>query len=148
MAVDIGYGIDYSVLSGPERDDLDYTFDEMVNGNVLLQDIWKGITTPSTAVIVIDNNPPAPLLWWEDPPVSFDIRDYLNESVTPDVASILKTRIEQIYVDDLRFAELNAATSFANRTLTTTIRATAATGQNLVMVLTAGSNKITVESVS
>lgn len=150
MAIDRGYGIDISILAGPERNDLDYTFNEIVDASVLLQDVYKGVTTPSAAVIIIDSNPPAPLLWWEDPPVSFDIRDYFNESVTPDVSSVLRARIEQIYVDDERFATFDASTTFSgiSRTLTADIRATAASGQQLRLVLTAGSNKITVESVS
>ena len=151
MATDQGYGIDVSILSGPEKNDLDFTFNEVSDGaTILLQDIWKGITTPSAPVVVIDDQPPAPILFWETPPVSFDIRDYFNDSITPTDASVIQSRIQQIYVDDLRFQTLNAAVAFGgqDRTLRVDIAATAQTGLHLRLVVTAGSDVVTVEQVS
>lgn len=149
MAVDQGYGIDTSIFLSDGTQDLDTTFGEINDVNILLQDVYKGITTPSEAVVVIDGNPPAPCLWWETPPVSFDIRDYFNDSVDYTISSLLRNRIEDIYVDDLRFFNgVEAAVTFAQNTITATVTGTAVTGQNLQLVVTAGSDVVQIQSAS
>lgn len=144
MAVDIGFGIDTSVLSGDDQD-LDDTFNEINDISILSEDVYKALSTPSAPVVVIDDRPPAPLLFWEDPPVSFDLRDSLNDSLSPAEAAILDARIQAIYVQDRRFDRIRAGITFdaPTQTLKADVEGEAS-GQLLHIELVADSNQIRV----
>lgn len=145
MAEDIGYGIDTSVLAGVDQV-LDDTFTEVNDVGVLLEDIYKGTSTPSAPVVLVDDAGPFPLLFWEHPPVSFDLRDFLNASIDASDADVVANRIEAIYDQDLRFDSLDADATFSafGRTLTVDVRGQAS-GELLDMRLVVDSNQITVE---
>jgi len=148
MATDIGYGIDTTVRAGPDRDQLDQTFAEVNTVEVLLEDIYKAVTTSSALVQLVDGVP-APILFWEDPQVSFDIRDYLLDSIDTTTALQLATRIEAIYEKDPRFSSISATVSFdaASGVLSVPVTAVAVTGVIFRLVITADSNHVTVEQV-
>lgn len=141
MAADIGYGIDTSVLAGADQD-LDDTFTEMNGVQILQEDVYKGITTPSAPVVLIGSEL-RPLLFWEDPPVSFDVRDWLNDSLARTDMGVLEARIEAIYEADRRFTSLKASAGLSLGTLSATITGQAS-GQPLSLTLTADSSKVTV----
>lgn len=144
MAVDIGFGLDTSVLEGEEQD-LDDTFGEINGPEVLGQDVYKALSTPSAPVVFVDGQGPFPLLFWEDPPVSWDLRDMLNDSVAPaDIAST-EARTEAIYAADLRFTRFSAHATYDGRTIAM-VTDGLASGQPLQVKLTADSNQITVEA--
>jgi len=138
------FGIDTSVLDGPDQD-LDDTFREVSDVTVLLEDAYKALTTPSAPVVVVDGGDPQPLLFWEQPPVSFDLRDSLNDSLSPAEESALAGRVQAIYAQDRRFDNLAAQVSYDNGsgTLTADLRGRAS-GQPLRLVLTAGTNGVEV----
>lgn len=132
------FGIDTSVLDGPDQD-LDDTFREVSDVTVLLEDAYKALTTPSAPVVVVDGGDPQPLLFWEQPPVSFDLRDSLNDSLSPADEAALSGRVQAIYAQDRRFDNMAAQVSYDNPsgTLTADLRGRAS-GLPLHLVLTNG----------
>lgn len=143
MAQDIGYGIDTSVLDGDDQD-LDDTFTEMSGPAVLGEDVYKAVSSPSAPVVLVEGEF-LPLLFWEDPPVSFSLADLLNDSLSPADLSTLQGRIERIYVDDRRFDALSAKVALAGGQLSADITGEAS-GEPLQMRITAGSRGIVVEA--
>lgn len=148
MATDTGFGIDTTVRAGPEQDQLDQTFAEINSVQVLLEDIYKAVTTSSTLIQDVDGVA-SPILFWEDPQVSFDIRDYLLDSIDASTALQLTTRIEAIYEKDPRFSSVSASVSFdaASGVLSVPVTAVAVTGVIFRLVITVDSNHVTVEQV-
>ena len=141
MAQDIGYGIDTSVLDGPDQD-LDDTFTERNDISVLGEDIYKAVSSPSAPVVLVGEEL-LPLLFWEDPPLSFSLADRLNDSIGPAEAAVLGARIERIYANDRRFDALGAQVTFAGE-----LRADItgeASGEPLQMRVVAGTGGIVVE---
>lgn len=149
MAIDTGYGIDTTVRAGPDQDQLDQTFAEISSVQVLLEDIWKAVTTSSTLIQDVDGVP-SPIMFWENPQVSFDIRDYLLDSIDASTALQLSTRIEAIYEQDPRFSSVSATVNFdaASGVLSVPITAVAVTGKLFRLVITVDSNNVTVEEVT
>lgn len=149
MAIDTGYGIDTTVRAGPDQDQLDQTFAEISSVQVLLEDIYKAVTTSSTLIQDVDGVP-SPIMFWENPQVSFDIRDYLLDSIDASTALQLTTRIEAIYEQDPRFSSISATVNFdaASGVLSVPITAVAVTGKIFRLVITVDSNNVTVEEVA
>jgi len=149
MAIDTGYGIDTTVRAGPDQDQLDQTFAEISSVQVLLEDIYKAVTTSSTLIQDVDGVP-SPIMFWENPQVSFDIRDYLLDSIDASTALQLTTRIEAIYEQDPRFSSISATVNFdaASGVLSVPITAVAVTGKIFRLVITVDSNNVTVEEVT
>lgn len=149
MAIDTGYGIDTTVRAGPDQDQLDQTFAEISSVQVLLEDAYKAVTTSSTLIQDVDGVP-SPIMFWENPQVSFDIRDYLLDSIDASTALQLTTRIEAIYEQDPRFSSISAAVNFdaPSGMLSVPITAVAVTGKIFRLVITVDSNNVTVEEVT
>lgn len=143
MAVDIGFGIDTSVFEGPEED-LDDTFTERSDILILCEDVYKATYSPSAEVVLVDGEL-RPLLFWEEPPLSFDLQDSTNDSLSQADESIIARRIEAIYAQDERFTNLRAKVSFRAGILTAVVDGDAS-GQALHLVLTADSNKVSFEA--
>lgn len=168
MAVDLGYGIDTSVLDGTDQV-LDDTFNEINGIEVLGQDVYKALSSPSNPVVLVIEDayaaatvlttdelallapaPPTlfPLLFWENPSVSWDLRDRLNDSVSPADIAYMRALIERIYLQDLRFQWLVSFLAFNGEGRTIVARVDGqASGVPLRLVLTANSNQITVEQI-
>ena len=142
------YGIDTSVLAGPTGDDLDATFAERSSVENLIEDIYKLCTTPSARVVEVDGQI-LPPVFWEDPPVSFDLRDYLLSSPSAAEVSSIAARIEQAYDDDPRFASLAAEATYSATAdeISVSIQAVAASGEGFALVLSATTNGVTIERV-
>lgn len=149
MAIDTGYGIDTTVRAGPDQDQLDQTFAEISSVQVLLEDVYKAVTTSSTLIQDVDGVP-SPIMFWENPQVSFDIRDYLLDSIDASTALQLTTRIEAIYEQDPRFSSVSATVNFdaPSGVLSVPITAVAVTGKIFRLVITVDSNNVTVEEVT
>lgn len=128
---------------------LDDTFNEVSDISILGEDVYKALSTPSAPVVIVDGAGPFPLLFWEVPPVSWDLRDRLNDSLTPADIAAVAGRIEAVYANDLRFDALRATVDYdgATRKLTADIEAQAS-GQLLQLRLVADSNNILVEPVT
>lgn len=133
-ATDESLGIDYSCLAGPDGDDLDLTFTEMTGPSVLLEDAYKGVTTPEGD------------LWWA-PADSVDITAQLGESTDAAERQAIKSRASALLSSDLRVRDVGVDIKYdsASRTQRVTITETVITGQKLGLVLTAGSNGVSVE---
>lgn len=140
------YGIDSSVLAGPTGDDLDATFAERSGVENLIEDMYKLCTTPSAQVVEVDGQI-RPSLFWERPPVSFDLRDYVLSTPSGAELSTIGARIETAYEDDPRFSSLSAEASYSASAgaLSVAVQAVAASGEGFALVLTADSNTVTVE---
>lgn len=129
--------IDYSVLSGPNGDDLDATFTPLgSNEEVLLQDVYKQVTTPAGSC------------FWA-PTKTMDLRDLLNDSVSTSEIADLAAKLEGLFEEDPRM-QVSAAVSFDGlaRTLTVTLTITPKQGDTFVLVLTADSNEVRIERAS
>lgn len=133
--MDATYGLDHSVLSGPQGDDLDTTFAEISGEEVLLQDVFKQVTTPAGSC------------FWA-PTRTLDLRDYLRDSLsTTDVAALEKA-LEQLFEEDPRtLVEASVSYDGNLRTLTITLTITPVRGVTFQAILTADSNAIRIERV-
>jgi hypothetical protein len=147
MAVDIGFGIDTSVLHGPAQE-LDDTFTEINTVQILGEDVYKAVSCPSTPVLLVDDEGPFPLIFWEDPPVSFDLRDRLNDSIDPAETASIAGLIEAAFEQDERWDRgVQADVTYTPGTgeLRAAVRGTAS-GIPLQLVLIAESNHVRVEA--
>lgn len=136
MAQAVDYGIDCLDATGAEVSDVDN----------LLQDILRAVSTPADIVQVVDGVR-APLNFWEQPPVSFDLRDYCNDSVSQATIAALAGRIEAIYDNDDRFASLTADVSYAQLKLSVAISAVSSSGLAFTMTVVADTSQVEVTSV-
>lgn len=125
------YGYDYSVLGGVAGDDLDGTFAEISEEEVLLQDVWKQVSTPAGSC------------FWA-PTKTLDLRDYLRDSISLSDAAALEKLIEGLFEDDPRMG-VAATVTFAVRVLTVDITITPSKGAAFRAVLTADSNDVRIE---
>lgn len=82
------YGIDYSVLEGTPYD-LDITFQEISGVEVLIQDIYKKLSTPAT------------LFWYQGGTI--DITSFQNMTFTNQKLQQLRQELAQLFFDELRF---------------------------------------------
>lgn len=133
----VDYGIDYA----------DATFAEVSDVGNLLEDVRRALSTPPENVQVVDGAL-APLVFWDPLNLSFDLRDYLNDSVSQADRAALPGRIERIFEDDDRFAAFSATVDYGDLTLTVTVSATAASGLSFTMTVVADSNQVQVTSRS
>lgn len=133
MADDLTYGLDYSVLSGPQGDDLDTTFSEIDGEQVLLEDVWKQVSTPAGSC------------FWA-PTRTLDLRDYLRDSVSQAEMAALEKQIEALFEEDPRMV-VSASVSWDQgaRTLTVEIEITPAKGQTFRATIVADSNDVRIE---
>lgn len=146
MAEDIGYGIDTSVLNGPAQE-LDDTFTEINSIQILGEDIYKVGACPSTPVVEVDGVI-QPLMFWEYPPQSFDLRDRLNDNIGDGEAGTIERLYEAAYEADDRFdngVQADVTYTPGTRTLRAAIEGTAS-GIPLRLVLIADSNHVTFEA--
>lgn len=143
---DIGYGIDTSVMAGPAQE-LDDTFTEINDISILGEDVYKAVSTPATPVLEVDGEI-LPLLFWEYPPVSFDLRDRVNDSIEAVETSSIASAIEAAYEADERFdrgVQASASYDGGARELRVEVDGTAR-GVPLRLVLVADSNRVTFEA--
>lgn len=90
----ISYGVDYSIFSGDR--DLDLTFAPISDPyTVIEQDIYKRLTCKQGII-----DPKTGCFWDLN---TMDIRDYILQVMQPHSLRILKTRLEALFFDELRF---------------------------------------------
>lgn len=124
----VDFGTDSSVF--PAFDD---TFTQHTDSSVLVQDLYKTVTTPQGA------------LFWA-PTKTLDLREELNSSASAQDRAALAARIEALFDDDPRIADITATLTHAGLALRVDLSGTATTGQAFRLVLVADSNQITVEA--
>lgn len=146
MAEDIGFGIDVSVMDGPAQE-LDDTFTEINSIQILGEDVYKAVSTPSAPVLEVEGEL-KPLLFWEDPPLSFDLRDRLNDNIDPAETASIEGAIENVYEQDDRFdrgVQADVTYTPGSGELRAAVAGTAS-GIPLRLVLVADSNHVTFEA--
>lgn len=94
---DFRYGVDYSAMAGPNKDQLDTTFNPILDQyDVILEDVYRRVTTP-----VGITDPPYGLFWDTS---TLDLRDYLMASYSQSQLANLKSDIEAVFYEELRYS--------------------------------------------
>lgn len=133
----INYGVDSSVRSGPNMDQLDTTFNLIPDPyDMLLEDVYKRVTTQQGIV-----DPPSGVFW---DPSTFDLRDYFLASVSEQFSAQLEARIEGLFDGELRYTVTPTVTRQTGGNLVISIQVYPSTDPNpITMILTANSDEIT-----
>ena len=139
MAID--YGVDTSILSGKNRNQLDFTFNLIPDPvDVILESVYKRVTTRQGIV-----DPPTGVFWDTN---TLNLRDYLLASLSPQDIYSLKAQIEAIFYPELRYS-VEATVNFSGRVLTVLLDITLSDNPSPIrMVLTVDSNQVFYERVS
>lgn len=84
-------------MSGVNKDQLDTTFNTIQDPyDVILEDVYRRLTTPVGLA-----NPPYGLFWDTS---TLDLRDYLMASYSKSQIATLKSDIEAVFYDELRYS--------------------------------------------
>lgn len=92
----LNYGVDYSAMAGPNKDQLDTTFSNIIDPyDVILEDVYRRLTTPQGIL-----DPPIGMFWDTN---TLDLRDYLMASYPQKQIARLQQDIETIFYEELRY---------------------------------------------
>lgn len=142
MVEDVGFGIDYGILEGSEQD-LDDAFAERNDIEIIGMDCYKACYASSEPVISVDDGELLPIVFWEDPPVSWDLREFLNDTIEQAQELEVQRLIANTYDGDRRIDSIRVATRVNDGTLEVSV-VIVASGALLSMGLVADSNAIRV----
>jgi len=93
----LNYGVDYSTMAGPNKDQLDTTFSNIIDPyDVILEDVYRRLTTTQGTL-----DPPIGMFWDTN---TLDLRDYLMASYPQKQIARLQQDIETIFYEELRYA--------------------------------------------
>lgn len=94
---DFRYGIDSSCMVGPNKDQLDTTFNYIQDPyDVLIEDVYRKLTTAPGLT-----DPPYGLFWDTS---TLDLRDYLLAAYSTSQIANLKADIEAVFYNELRYS--------------------------------------------
>lgn len=136
----INYGMDYTIFSGTPPD-LDLSFSEITDpGQVLLEDAYKKLTTPSGI-----EDPPTGQFWDTN---TIDLREYFLSSMSPAQVADLTVRIRSVFDTELRY-DITPTVTFSQGVLTVLIDLIPSSDlRPLRMVFTITSTSISFERVA